>query len=337
MKAVVCNNFGDPHQVAKVIDVDPSLAPVRDQVKIAVGYASVSHATELLIRGSYQSNPPLPFTPGTEVFGRILACGPDNTRFKVGDRVIALTRWGGYAQQITLAPQTVYAVSDTLDWTQALPLGLSYGTAYSALVWRAHMTPADYVLVLGAGSGVGLAAVEIASALGATVIAVASSPEKRAVALAHGAHAAFAPDSALVQNIKTATNGGATIIFDPVGAELMEQVFKSAAQGAQILSIGFAAGRPAQLAPNIMLVKNISLYGFFFGQYIGWTHSDSRARYEDMMVSMMRALQQLVVTERIKPKIVKTYAMENLCDALDDLNARSIIGKVALSINGDIT
>lgn len=336
MKAVLCHVFGDPHQVVNIRDIDLPAPPVRDQVTIEVEYASVSHATELLIRGTYQSNPPLPFTPGTEIFGSVSACGPDNTRFKPGDRVIALTRWGGYAQYLTLDSQTVYAVSDALDWTQVLPLGLSYGTAYAALVWRARLTPADVVLVLGAGSGVGLAAVDIASALGATVIAVASTAEKRAVAAAHGAHFTFAPDAELVSNIKSASKAGATIIFDPVGAALMEQVFKSAAQGAQILSIGFAAGRPAQLPGNIILVKNLVLHGFFFGQYLGWTPSDSRARYETDMRSMMNALQHLVASARINPKIVKTYDMVSLCEALDDLNARSITGKVALSINRDI-
>ena len=337
MKAIVCSTFGDPRKVAQVCEVNPP-GPVSDnEVTIDVGYASVSHATELLIRGSYQSNPPLPFSPGTEIYGRVVECGSGETRFKTGDRVIAMTRWGGYAQRIKLPVHTVYPVLDDLDWKQALPLALSYGTAYAALVWKAHMTPEDYVLVLGAGSGVGLAAVEIASALGARVIAVASSVEKRQVAASHGADITLAPDQDLVRHIKQATGGGATIIFDPVGGQLMEQAFKSAAQGAQILSIGFAAGRPPQLPQNIMLVKNLSLYGFFYGKYIGWTPIDERVRYETEMRNMIRVLQQLAVTGRIKPEIVKTYAIDQLIAALDDLNARQITGKIALQLNGDIT
>jgi len=336
MKAIVCERFGDPREVAQVKEIDPPPSPDSGQVSIRVDAASVSHATELLIRGSYQSSPPLPYSPGTEVYGEIVACAADVTAFKPGDKVLAMTRWGGYAQQINLPTHTVYRVLDGLGMREALPLPLSYGTAYTALVWKARMTPADTVLILGAGSGVGLAAVEIASALGATVIAVASSQDKRKVAQDHGAHYAFAPDDELVSNIKACSgSGGASIIFDPVGAELMETAFKAAAQGAQILSIGFAAGRPPRLPQNIMLVKNLTLHGFFYGQYIGWTPRDERLRYETPMREMMRTLQQMALRGKIRPEIVKTYPMEGLCQALDDLGSRRITGKVALELKGD--
>lgn len=334
MKAIVCEQFGDPRKVAQVKEVANPAPPGPGQVSIQVQAASVSHATELLIRGSYQSNPPLPFSPGTEVYGQVLACGEDVSTFEPGDHVVAMTRWGGYAQQINLPTHTAYRVLDGLSMQQALPLPLSYGTAYTALVWKAHMTPEDTVLILGAGSGVGLAAVEIASALGATVIAVASSADKRDVAQKHGAHYTFAPDNDLVSNIK-ACSGGASIIFDPVGAELMETAFKAAAQGAQILSIGFAAGRPPRLPQNIMLVKNLSLHGFFYGQYIGWTPHDERLRYETPMRNMMRTLQHMTLRGQIRPEIVKTYPMDGLCQALDDLGSRRITGKVALTLTGD--
>src|SRR5690606_22565888 len=134
-------------------------------------------------------------------------------------------------------------------------------------------------------------AVEIASTLGATVIAVASSEEKRKVAAMHGAHLTLSPDENLVDHVKRATNGGASIVFDPVGAELMEQAFRATGQNAQILSIGFAGGRPPGLPQNIMLVKNLTLHGFFFGQYIGWTPTSDRAAHESAMRNMMRVLQ----------------------------------------------
>lgn len=298
--------------------------------------SSISHATELLIRGSYQSDPPLPFSPGTEVFGRILQCGTNVTRFKPGDRVVAMLRWGGYAQQINLPAHTVYPVHPELKPHSVMPLPLSYGTAYTALVWKAGIQPTDTVLVLGAGSGVGLAAVEIASTLGATVIAVASSEEKRQVASSHGAHFVLPPDDELVNHIKQITNGGVSIVFDPVGSTLMEQVFRATAQGAQILSIGFAGGRPPRLPQNIMLVKNLTLHGFFYGKYIGWTPVDERARYESEMRGMMRVLQQWVLQDRIKPKVVKTYPIDALCSGLDDLNARNVTGKIALTLTDGI-
>jgi len=264
--------------------------------------------------------------------GRVLAVGSGVQRFKPGDAVLALSRWGCYAQQINIAAHTVYSIEPGLAMLDALPLPLSYGTAYAALVWKARLRPSDTVLVLGAGSGVGLAAVDLASALGAKVIACASTEEKRVRAMAHGADLALAPNETLAQSVKAACPEGVSIIFDPVGGDVMENAFRAAAQGAQLLSIGFAAGRVPQLPLNIMLVKNLTLHGFFFGKYIGWTPIDERARHEADMRELMRALTQLTLKGRIQPQITKVYAMDQLCQAIDDLHERRVQGKIALDI-----
>lgn len=332
MKAIVCDQFGAPTDVARLAEVQAPEAPGLGMVAIDVAYATVSHATDLLIRGKYQSQPPLPFTPGTELVGHVAAVGPDVTAFKPGDAVLALSRWGCYAQRVLVSAHTVYPVAESLDLLDVLPLPLSYGTAYAALVWKARLKPSDTVLVLGAGSGVGLAAVDLASELGARVVACASTPDKREVALAHGAEVALDPQDDLAAKVKAVCPGGVSLIFDPVGAEVMEKAFRAASQSAQIISIGFAAGRVPQLPLNIMLVKNLTLQGFFFGKYIGWTPIDERARYETDMRELMQALQHLTAKQRIKPQISQVYPMGELCQAIDDLHHRRVTGKIALDI-----
>ena len=335
MKAILCDQFGDPGEVAKVSQLDHPPPPQDNEVRIQVAYATVSHAIDLLIRGQYQSDPPLPFIPGTEFVGTILACGQNVRHLKVGDRVMGVSRWGCYAQVINVSHHTVYPLLPDLDWLQALPLTLSYGTAYSALFWKADLQPSHSVLVLGAGSGVGLAAVELAGSTGATVIACASTEEKRALAAAQGAQLTLEPNEQLVKKIKSFTRGGVDIIIDPVGGELMETSLSATAHGAQILSIGFAAGRPPRLAQNIMLVKNLSLHGFYFGRYIGWTPNDERLLHEPQMRRMMDTLQRLTLERKIFPKTSRVYDMEELPQALIHLHSRQALHKLAIKISGD--
>ena len=334
MKAIVCDQFGEPHEVARVAEVPPPPAPLEYEVTVQVVYAAISHAIDLLIRGKYQSDPPLPFTPGTEFVGTVVACGRNVRHLKVGDRVLGVARWGCYAHQINVAHHTVYPILPGIDWLQAVPLTLSYGTAYSALFWKVGLQPSHSVLVLGAGSGVGLAAVELASTTGATVIACASTEQKRALAAARGAHLVLDPNDQWVKKVKNFTNGGVDVIVDPVGAELMEVALGAAAQGAQILSIGFAAGRPPKLPQNIMLVKNLTLHGFYFGRYIGWTPRDERIHHEPQMRRMMETLQRLTLAGRISPTTSQVYEMGELHKALDDLHSRQVLHKLALKITG---
>jgi len=335
MKAIVCDQFGAPREVARVAEIDDPSPPKDNEVTVQVAYATVSHAIDLLIRGKYQSDPPLPFTPGTEFVGTILACGQHVRHIKTGDRVMGVARWGCYAHQINVSHHTVYPILQGLEWLRALPLTLSYGTAYTALFWKANLQPSHSVLVLGAGSGVGLAAVELASASGATVIACASTEQKRALAAAQGAQLVLEPNIDLIKKSKAFTKGGVDVIIDPVGAELMEIALGAAAQGAQILSIGFAAGRPPILPQNIMLVKNLTLHGFYFGRYIGWTPSDERIAYEPQMRRMMQTLQRLTLEGKISPTTSRVYEMSELPEALDDLHARQVLHKIAIKLTGD--
>lgn len=336
MRALICTHFGKPADVMQLTDCEPARSPEADEVTIAIEYASVSHATGLLIEGRYQSKPPVPFVPGTEAVGRVVACGSVVTRLKVGDAVMALARWGCYAEQITVSAFTVYPLPEDLPLLHALPLPLSYGTAYTGLVWRCAVQAGETVLVLGAGAGVGLAAVELAALLGAEVIACASTPAKRAEALARGARYAVAPDEDLAAQIKALTGGhGADLVVDPVGGDLFDRSVRAAAHNSRILSVGFASGRIPQAPLSLLLVKNITLHGFFFGRYIGWTPSDERIAFAPAMQQVMRNLIRWMQQRRIRPTVSSVYPITGLTDALSALEGRQITGKIALKIKGD--
>lgn len=336
MKALVCEQFGSVHDVAVQSIAEPALADAH-AVTIAVEYASVSHATGLMIAGQYQRRPPLPFVPGTEAVGRVVACGEAVTRLRPGDRVGAIADWGCFAEQVTLPEYTVYRVPDGLASTAALPVPLSYGTAYCGLVWRCGLRAGDTVLVLGAGAGVGLAAVEIARELGATVIACASTAAKRADALRRGATHALAPAD-LAAAVKALTGGrGADVVVDPVGGELFQQALRAAAANARILSIGFASGTIPQAPVNLLLVKNLTLHGFFFGRYIGWTPANERAQHAAALQQVMATLFDWATRGKLEPTVSATYPITGLGDALAALESRQVVGKVAIKIKETAT
>ncbi|MGE8686299.1 MAG: NADPH:quinone oxidoreductase family protein [Achromobacter sp.] len=332
MRALLCERFGPVSDVA-LVDAPDAPPPGPTEVTIAVQYASVSHATKLLIEGRYQTRPPMPFVPGTEAVGVVLACGGAVTRLRPGDRVVALARWGCYAERLTLPEYTVYAVPDGLDPLQALPVPISYGTAYGGLLWRAAMQPGENVLVLGAGSGVGLAAVELAALLGARVIACASTEAKRQAARDAGALHAMPADDGMAAAVKALTTGrGADIVFDPVGGAAFGHAVRAAAANARMLSVGFASGDVPPVPLNLLLVKNIALHGFFFGRYLGWTPADERVVHAPAMQRAMATLFDWTRSQRIHPAVTAVYPIAELAAALQALESRQVVGKVALKI-----
>ncbi|WP_059411865.1 NADPH:quinone oxidoreductase family protein [Cupriavidus basilensis] len=346
MRALLCDRFG-PAEDVRVADIpapavldpavlDPAaLAPAAldpHAVVIAVEYASVSHATGLMVAGRYQTRPPLPFVPGTEAVGRVVARGSAVTRLRPGDRVVAIADWGCFAEQVCLPEYTVYPIPDAVDTLRALPVPLSYGTAYCGLVWRCAVQPGETVLVLGAGAGVGLAAVEIARELGAQVIACASTEAKREEALRRGAAHALAPED-LAAAVKRVTGGrGADVVVDPVGGDLFDQSLRAAAANARLLSVGFASGRIPQAPLNLLLVKNLTLHGFFVGRYIGWTPANERAQHAPALQAVMQTLLAWASAGKIRPTVSKVYPMTGLAEALHALEARQVVGKVAIKI-----
>ena len=336
MKALVCREFGAPHDVIALQDVAPAAQIGTDEVLIEVHYATVSHATGLLIEGRYQKTPPLPFVPGTEGVGRVLACGSNVGHVKTGDMVAFICDWGAYSEQLIVHGATVYPIAAGVDALQALAIPISYGTAYAALHWRAQLQEGTTVLILGAGSGVGAAAVDLARLVaGVTIIACASSEQKRQAGLRGGAHHAVAPDG-LIEQVKQLTHGrGADLVFDPVGGDLLLQALRCTAQNGKIVSIGFASGTIPQVPMNILLVKNLTVFGFFYGQYIGWTPANERVKYAAQMQTMMAELFGLARRKAIQPSVTQVFPMDQLCQALSALHGRTVVGKVALAIKGD--
>ena len=337
MRALQVQRFGESDEARLVLCDEPG-APGPHEVVMNVAYASVSHATGLMIAGRYQTRPPLPFTPGTEAVGHIVSVGISVTRCKPGDAVVAIADWGCFAERIKLAEYTVYPIPDGLPLLDALPVPISYGTAYCGLLWRCALQPGETVLVLGAGAGVGLAAVELARQMGADVIACASTQAKRDHAVARGARAAVAPGANLATEVKALTGGrGADIVVDPVGGELFGHAVRAAAHNARLLSIGFASGRVPDVPANLLLVKNLTLHGFFYGRYIGWTPSDERVTHAPALQRAMQTILGWARDKRIQPSVSKVYPITGLGDALGALHGREVIGKVALTIRQETT
>lgn len=332
MRALECSQFGDVDQVSLVERAEPD-KPGPHEVVIKVAYASVSHAVGLMIQGRYQTRPALPFSPGTEAVGHVVSAGSAVTRLKAGDAVVCIADWGCYAEYVKVSEYTVYPVPDGLALLDALPIPISYGTAYTGLLWRCALQPGETVLVLGAGAGVGLAAVELAVQMGANVIACASTQAKRDAALACGARAAVEPGESLSAQVKEHTQGyGADVIVDPVGGELFGYALRAAAPNARLLSIGFASGSLPAIPANILLVKNLTLHGFFFGRYTGWTPANERIAHAPALQQAMSTLLCWARDQRIQPRISQVFPMNQLDQALQLLHSRTVIGKLALSI-----
>ena len=332
MRAIVCHAFGDFHDLEVEETAPPPLVP--GGVRIAVEAASISFATSLWVAGRYQHKPPLPFVPGSEFVGTVLECAPDARRFKPGERVLAVSGWGGYAEQAVVTEHTVYAIPQDIDAGAALHLATSYATAYGALVWRARLAPGETLLVLAAAGGVGLAAVEVGRVLGATVIAAAGGAEKCAVAREHGAQAAIDYRSGdLRAEIRRITEGrGIDVVFDPVGGASFDAALRSLAPGGRHVVIGFAAGSIPQIPANIVLVKNIAVLGFNIGMWYGWSANDERVKHEPEMRAAFAQIFAWYKQGHLMPLVSQVYPLECFAEAQDAVLERRSVGKVVLRV-----
>jgi NADPH2:quinone reductase len=251
----------------------------------------------------------------------------------VGDRVCAVIDWGGHAEEAVTDPATVYKMPDSLPFHLAPQFPTSYATSFTALDWRAGLRPNETLLVHGATGAVGLAAVELGKAMGARVIATASTAEKLAVARAHGADRTvlFPSDSALA-DIKDLTPDGADVVFDPVGGDAFDLSLRAVAQGGRILVIGFANGRIQQIPANILLVKNVSVLGFNYGKYIGWGLVDERHQHEPRVRTAIETMFRWYQQGKLRPTTSHRFPLSDYAAALDAVLARQAIGKVVLQM-----
>lgn len=255
MKAVLCKAFGPAETL--VLEEVASPVPKKNEILLDVHAAGVNFPDTLIIEGKYQFKPPFPFSPGGEAAGVVSAVGEKIGHLKPGDRVMALTGWGSFAEQVAVPGYNVLPIPAAMDFNTAAAFSMTYGTSMHALKQRGNLQPGETLLVLGASGGVGLAAVEIGKAMGARVIAAASSAEKLAVAKAAGADELINySETSLKDEIKRLTDGnGADVIYDPVGGDLFDQAIRSIAWNGRLLVVGFASGRIPELPVNLALLK----------------------------------------------------------------------------------
>lgn len=323
MRAVVCKQFGPPRSLVVEDVPDPKLKP--GHVLIDVHAAGVNFPDVLIIQDKYQFKPPLPFTPGGEVAGVVRAVGDGVSDFAAGDRVLASTGWGGFAEALAIDRSRVFRIPDQMDFPAASALLMTYGTSHYALKDRAQLQPGETLAVLGAAGGVGLAAVELGKQMGARVIACASSDEKIAVCREHGAEEGinYARED-LKERLKVLTEGrGADVVYDPVGGPFSEPALRSTAWEGRFLVIGFAAGDIPRLPLNLTLLKGCSIVGVFWGAFTGKEPARNRANIEELM--------QWYVDGRIRPYVSKTYPLEDVASALEAMERREVKGKVVLT------
>ncbi len=322
MRAVVCKEFGPPERL--VVEDLPTPDITDHQVLLEVKAAGVNFPDLLIIENKYQFKPPLPFSPGGEVAGVVRKVGAKVTTLKPGDRVLGAPGFGGFAEELAIDARNCVPIPSEMPFDVAAAFLFTYGTSHYALKDRALLKPGETLLVLGAAGGVGLAAVELGKAMGAKVIAAASSAEKIAVCRQHGADEGIDYSKEdLKERIKALTGGnGADVIYDPVGGDFSEQAFRSIAWEGRFLVIGFAAGPIPKIPLNLVLLKGAQIVGVFWGSFTAREPARHQANIRELMDWYAKGL--------LKPRISATYPFERVADALGDLAARRVKGKVVL-------
>jgi len=322
MKAVVCKTWGTPDTL-EIIEL-PDLIPGAGEVAIAVKAAGVNFPDFLIIQNKYQFKPELPFTPGSELSGIVYAVGEGVKHIKTGDKVIAFIGQGAFAQQVLAPANAVIPMPEGMDFDTAAAITLTYGTSHHAVVDRAQLKAGETMLVLGAAGGVGLAAIEIGKAIGAKVIAAASTDEKLDICRQHGADMTINySNTDLREAIKSATDGkGPDVIYDPVGGIYAEPAFRSIAWRGRYLVVGFANGEIPKLPLNLALLKGASLVGVFWGEFAKREPKANMAAMSEMIGWLREG--------KIKPHISARYALNETANALNDIAARKVTGKVVI-------
>ena len=323
MKALYCRAFG-PETDLTVEEIDAPVAAA-GEVLVSVQAAGLNFPDLLCVRGQYQFKPPLPFVPGSEGAGVVMAVGEGVSDVSVDDRVCFNGLSGAFAENIAISASAVTQIPDSMPFEQAAGLTIVYGTSYYALKQRAGRQSSDTLLVLGAAGGVGLSAVELGVAMGARVLAAASSDEKLAVAAEHGAEVGinYATED-LKNRIKEVTDGaGANVIYDPIGGDLAEAAFRGIAWEGRHLVIGFASGTIPKLPLNLPLLKGAAAVGVFWGN---WTKREPEAHKQNMA-----ELFELFTEGAIQPHVSSTYSLDQFLDAFGEVSGRRAVGKVILT------
>jgi len=323
MRAVLCRAWGEVESLQ--LGEAPAPVPADGEVVLAVKATGINYADALMVAGKYQTKPALPFSPGLEAAGIVAACGAGVTRFKPGDRVMAILAHGGLAE-LAVAPEVeTFPIPDRMSFEEAGAFPVAYISSHVALRWQARLEPGETLLVLGAAGGVGLTAVEIGKAMGARVIAAASTAEKLSVAQERGADDVinYATEK-LTDRVMALTDGkGADVCFDPVGGELFDAALSSLGWGGRILLIGFVAGVP-QIPANRLLVKHRAALGSSL-RYFRWHAPDKLRRSVEELV-------QWYGEGKLRPLVTHRLPLERSVEAIRLLTDRKAHGKVVVMV-----
>ena len=325
MRAVVCNEIGPLENL--VIEERPPLEPGPGQVVVAVEAAGVNFVDGLFVQGKYQIKPPTPFTPGGEVAGVVAAVGPGVASTAVGDRVVCMTGLGAFASHVLVSELQLLRMPDTVSFAQAASLIQSYATMLFTLTRRTQVAPDEWVLVLGAGGGIGLAAVDVATALGAKVIAAASTDAKLAAARGAGAVATINYETEdLKARARELSDGGVDVVVDPIGGRQSEPALRALRVFGRFCVIGFASGPIPTIPLNQVLLNNRTVVGVDWG---AWTFRDAAGNR-----ALLAEMLAMVGDGRLHPPMPTERPLEDAAAVMAELLDRRIAGKVVLVPNG---
>ena len=319
MRALVCETLGPvtSHRVQEI----PDPVPGKRQVAIRVHACGVNFADTLIVQGKYQERPELPFVPGSEVAGEVIALGEGVKGIALGQRVMALTSVGGFAEIALASADTLIPLPDGIDFADAAAFTVAYGTSHVALETRAQLKAGETLIINGASGGVGLTALEIGKMMGATVIGLASTEEKRALVAERGADHVFdVADPELRDKVKAL--GGADVGYDVVGGEAFNTMLRCMKFEGRLLTVGFASGEIPQVPANLLLVKNISVVGVYWGSY-------ARNNPSVLMKSLVQ-LTQWLKDGQLRPHVSAVYSLDEATKGLEALASRQSVGKVVI-------
>jgi NADPH2:quinone reductase len=324
MRALVCNAYGAPETLELEEWDDPS--PDDNEIVVDVAAAGINFPDILVIAGEYQDKTPPPFIPGNEASGVVAALGPNVTRFVLGDEVIVTTRGGAFAEKCKVNENAAMPLPKEINFEQGAGYAVTYGTSFHALHQGAAIQAGETLLVLGAAGGVGIAAVEIGKAMGAKVIAAASSQVKLDFTRAAGADETINySEQSLKEAVKELTDGnGVDVVCDPVGGELAQQAFRALAWHGRHLVIGFTSGDIPKFPANIALLKEASIVGVWWGT---WAQ-----RNPEEQIANMQHLARLIADGKLRPQITESFALDNFAQAFNVISERRALGKVILTM-----
>lgn len=316
-------HVGAAEAPAALVEI-PEPTPGKGQIHVDIFACGLNFADILMQKGTYQDTPPAPFTLGLEVAGVVLGIGPDVTGFSVGDRVAVFCGQGGLAEQGVFDAARAVKIPDQMSFEHAAALQIAYGTSHMALDYAARLQPGETLLVTGAAGGVGLTAVEIGKLMGARVIAHARGAEKLEIARQAGADHLI--DDAEDLRVAVKALGGADVVYDAVGGDVWKAAFRSTNPGGRLLPIGFASGGVPQIPANHLLVKNLTVIGFYLGGYLNFRPELVRQSLETLM--------DWYVQGRIKPHVSHSLPLSRVEEAMDLLRNRKSTGKVVITMPG---